>query len=158
LKWHRETKELPVYALGVSKGGTKLKQSDDQTPAQPVAPASLVRGAPLPRGMMRNARGYLEGTGVPLSEVVVALGQQLQRPIVDKTGLTGLYDIKLQWTPDPVGSGPSKRPEEEGARRTDQNGVSIFAAIEEQLGLRLESTRGPIEVIVIDHAEKPDAN
>ena len=126
-------------------------------PAQPVVPASLVRGAPFPRGAVRNARGYLEATGVPLSEVVVALGQQLQRPIVDKTGMTGLYDIKLQWTPDPVGVGPSKAPEEEGARRVE-NGVSIFTAIEEQLGLRLESTKGPVEVLVIDSVQRPSEN
>jgi uncharacterized protein (TIGR03435 family) len=146
------------FALYVSKGRTKLKKSDDQTPAQPVAPTSLVRGAPIPRGVVRNARGYLEAAGVPLSEVVVALGQQLQRPIVDKTGLTGLYDIKLQWTPDPIAGGPSKAPDEEAARRVDPNGVSIFTAIEEQLGLRLESSKGPVEVLVIDSVQKPSEN
>jgi uncharacterized protein (TIGR03435 family) len=105
LKLHRETRELAVYELTIAKGGSKVKRSEDQTPfklpgrgAPPLPPPQ--RGGPMPRGSMRVGRGDLLATAVPFSNFAMALSQQLGRTVVNKTGLTGLYDIHLQWTPD----------------------------------------------------------
>jgi uncharacterized protein (TIGR03435 family) len=161
LKMHRETRELPVYELIEAKGGAKLKLSDDQTPLRfpergAPPPPLPQRGAPMPRGGMRMGRGDLEATGVPLANFIQALSQQLGRPVIDKTGLKGLYDFKLQWTPEPgqgpvVPGGPEPPP-------PPADGPSIFTAIQEQLGLRLESTKGPVEVLVVDSVQKPSEN
>ena len=114
----------------------------------------------MPRGSMRMGRGELEATGVSLLGLVRALSAQLGQTIIDKTGLNGLYDFKLQWIPDMnQGVGPFGRTAPESPPpATDPAGPSIFTAIQEQLGLRLESARGPMEVIVIDSVQKPSAN
>ena len=89
------------------------------------------------------------------------LARQLGRPVIDRTGLTGRYDIKLQWTPDPgqnaapLGGAPLPGVD---PPPSDPNGPSIFAALQEQLGLRLESQKAPVELIVIDRVEKPSEN
>jgi uncharacterized protein (TIGR03435 family) len=166
LKFHRETKELPVYELTVAKGGPKLKPSEDQSPFRPpergaAPPPPLQRGAPIPRGNMRMGRGNLEAAGVSFSSFVMALSQQLGRTVIDKTDLKPLlYDIKLQWTPD-VGQGGGPLGPPPGAAEPpppDPSGPSIFTAVQEQLGLKLESTKGPVEVIVIDSVQKPTEN
>jgi uncharacterized protein (TIGR03435 family) len=81
----------------------------------------------------------------------------LGRPVIDKTGLQGFYDIKLQWTPE-LGQGPVPSGGSEPTPPPDASGPSIFTAIQEQLGLRLESAKGPIEVLVIDSVQKPTEN
>ena len=187
LKAHKETKELPLYELVVVKGGAKMKMSDDQTPPAPPAlpdrgapprgagPGPDARGAlagprggpgagpfsggPPPRGAFGGGRGNMQGTAVPISTLVGFLTQQLGRPIVDKTGLTGLFDLKLEWSPGseqapgPFGPNPEAPPPP-----ADTIGPSIFTAIQEQLGLRLESTKGPVEVVIIDGAQRPTEN
>src|SRR5204863_4597791 len=105
LKMHSETKELPVYELVIAKGGSKMKLSADQNPVrQPERGASPPpppqRGGPMPRGSMRIGRGELETNGIPLFNFIQVLSQQLGRPVIDETGLKGLYDIQLQWTPE----------------------------------------------------------
>lgn len=149
LTLRRETKEEPVYALVVAKGGPKLKESE----------AKETRG---PGGMMRMGRGQLSGQGVPLDMLARTLSNQLGRPVVDKTGLKGNFDFSLQWTPDPGQSGtPFGGPPPAGADAPpppDPNGPSVFTALQEQLGLRLESQRGPLEILVIDRVEKPSEN
>jgi uncharacterized protein (TIGR03435 family) len=109
---------------------------------------------------MRMGRGVLEATGVSLLGFLRALSAQLGQPIIDKTGLNGLYDFKLQWIPDMnPGVGPFARPGPESPPpASDQAGPSIFTAIEEQLGLKLESSKGPIEVLVIDSVSRPTEN
>jgi uncharacterized protein (TIGR03435 family) len=140
---HRETKEAPVYALVVAKNGPKLQESKEGGP----------------RLMM--GRGQLNGQGALMEMLANVLSGQLGRPVLDKTGLQGKYDFKLEFTPDPgqgaepfggLGPGPDAPPP------PDPNGPSIFAAIQEQLGLRLESTKGPVEMIVIDRVEKSSEN
>jgi len=90
--------------------------------------------------------------------LIQVLSQQLGRAVIDKTDLKGEYDFLLKWTPEPgqgfgpLGPGPDAPPP------ADPNGPTIFTAIQEQLGLRLESIRGPVETIVIDSAEKPTDN
>ena len=87
--------------------------------------------------------------GVPLSNFVRNLGGMTGRFVIDKTGLTGPYDLDLQWTADPAVGGPPQQSAALG------DGASLFAAIQEQLGLKLEAKRGPVEVLVIDSAERP---
>src|SRR6267143_175419 len=160
LKMHRETKELPVYELVAAKGGSKMKLSEDQGPMRPPErasppPALPQRGGPMPRGSMRMLRGDLEANGVPLFNFIQALSQQLGRTVIDKTELKGFYDIRLQWTPE-LGQGPLiPGGPEPPPPPPDNSGPSIFTAIQEHLGLRLESARGPVEVLMIDSVQKP---
>ena len=169
LKFHRETKEFPVYELSIAKGGPKIKLSEDQTPFRPPergapTPPLPQRGGPMPRYSMRMGRGDLEAVALPLSSFIQTLSQQLGRRVMDKTDLKGLYDIKLQWTPDagqgggpfgPFGPGPGGP---EPPPPADPSGPSIFTALQEQLGLRLESTKGPVDVLVIDSVGRPSEN
>jgi uncharacterized protein (TIGR03435 family) len=118
---------------------------------------------PLPRGSSGrgsiNGRNTFQGTAIPVSAMVTGIQGQLDRPVVDKTGLMGLFDIKLEWTPGaeqppgPFGPNPNAPPP-----APPEDAVSIFTAVQEQLGLRLESAKGPLEVIVIDSAQKPTEN
>ena len=146
LKIHRDTKEAAVYALVVAKNGPKLQPSDSKAAGQ--------------RGV-RMGRGMLNGQGVDLRMFAMILSNQLGRPVIDRTGLTGPFDVKLEWTPDPGESmGPKGVPPPgvEGPPPPDPNGPSIFTAVQEQLGLRLEPSKGPVELIVIDSVEKPSEN
>ena len=128
LKVHRETKEIPVYALVVAKGGSKLKE----------VPANTYGG-------YSTGPGMLKGHGIEISQFVLSLSGPAGRLVVDKTGLTGKYDLDLKWTPaDSQGS--------------DDSGPSIFAALEEQLGLKLESTKAPEDIVSVEHVERPTEN
>jgi uncharacterized protein (TIGR03435 family) len=163
---HRETKEVQVYSLVVAKNGPKLQESKpivadpDATPAPgPGRGGRGGRGGPG-LGMMGRG-GPLTGQQVPMEMLAVVLTTILNRPVMNKTGLTGNYDFTLTWTPDdsqaqgPAGGKPIDQP---SLPATDPNGPSIFTAIQDQLGLKLESGKGPIEIIVIDHVEKPSGN
>lgn len=143
---HHETRELPIYMLVIAKGGPKFKESAPDDPAS---------SAPRRRGMMSN-RGKMTGTDTQLSTLVTLLSRQLGRTIVDKTGLMGNYDFTLEWSPDNGAGAPPAAGA--GAQTSDQSGADIFTAIQEQLGLKLESSKGPVDVIVIDHIEKPAEN
>jgi bla regulator protein blaR1 len=163
-----DAKELPVYALVIAKGGPKLKDAappDVQT-GSASAPPSPGPGGTLPtppRGgfMMSMGRGgeaTLNSKGAPIANLINLLSQQVGRQIVDQTGLKGEYDISLKWTSDTgLGGGPFPV----GGDPTDANdngGTSIFTALQDQLGLRLESTKGPVDTIVIEHIEEPSEN
>jgi bla regulator protein blaR1 len=141
LRLHRESREEPVYELVVAGGGPRMKQAAD----------SLKQ----PQRGLRMGRGQLTGTAAPISILINQISQQLGRSVIDKTGLTGQYDFELKWTPEFNQSQAS--PADPGPQ-PDLGGPSIFTAIQEQLGLKLESTKGPVEVIVIDSAEKPSEN
>ena len=141
---HRETKEGAVYALVVAKGGPKLKENTE--------------GAGRP-GIFARRRGELTGTSALIQWLTQALSNQLSRPVVDKTGLTSKYDFQLQWTPDPSQIPPGMPPPGvEALPPADPNGPDVFTAIQEQLGLRLESQKGPVDVLVVDRIEKPSEN
>jgi bla regulator protein blaR1 len=165
LKLHRETKESRVYALVVGKGGPKIKLSSDQISPDVNGPAP--RGAGPNRGAIRGGEGILVGNAVTLSWFATSLSQRVDRLVIDKTNLTGRFDIRLRWAPGPAeplfDSAGNRIPQ----TILDMNGVtvgpdpsgpSIFSAIQEQLGLKLESARAPLEVLVIDHVEKPSPN
>ena len=143
LLFHRETKELPAYVLVVAKGGPKLKESEA---------AGGGRG-----GRIMMGRGHIESLGAPVSNLVNQLANALGRPVIDKTELTGNYDFKLDWTPD-VGQGMMRAPGGDAPAPADTAGPSIFTALQDQLGLKLESTKGPVEILKIERAEKASEN
>jgi len=144
LKVHRETKEMPVYALVIGKNGAKLPASADRS----------ARGG-------RAAPGAWDLKNITTAALTAQLSRQLSRTVVDKTGLSDHFDVKLLWTPE-RGEGGSETlglpPGSEAAPPPVSIGPSIFTAIQEQLGLKLESTKGPVEIVLIDRAEKPSAN
>jgi uncharacterized protein (TIGR03435 family) len=150
LKYHRETRDLPVYELVIAKGGVKMQPAKEQDPAK------------ARHLMMVDGPGKLESTAMKVENLRHVLSQQLGRTVVDKTGLTGNYDFTLNWTPDQPTPGMAAQgdappaPSDDAASSTP--GPSLFTALEEQLGLKLESAKGPEEVIVIDHIEQPSAN
>jgi bla regulator protein blaR1 len=161
LALHHETKELSIYALVVAKNGSKLHESpntpDDAAPIGPPTP-----NGPQPRHSIRMGRGDLNINAENLDMFAEALSHQLGLLVVNKTGLKGNYDFKLKWTPD-EGQGrmvalPGGGPPGDAAPPPDANGPSIFTALQEQLGLKLESQKGPVDAIVIDHVERPSEN
>lgn len=142
LKAHFETREMPVYQLIIAKGGPKLKANSEVGKGMASISPSMIRGSDVP---MNSLLGMLES--------VPDIGG---RVVIDKTGLSGTYDFLLKWTPmEPMAplSGLSGT-----ARSADAEGVSLFTAIEEQLGLKLVPTKGPGQVLVIDHIERPSEN
>jgi len=102
-------------------------------------------------------RGVIDGQSMGMDMLVSQLANPLGRTVLDKTGLKGHYEIKLEWTPEEgAGRGPGDGPE--AAPPPDTTGPSLFTALQEQLGLKLESSKGPVEIIVIDRIEKPTEN
>jgi bla regulator protein BlaR1 len=166
LTLHHETKELPVYALVVAKNGPKLHETAD-TPGDSAPPGPMgPPGGTTPRGrIMMNGRGELTVNGVALARFADVLSRQIGHIVVDKTGLTGNYDFTLKWTPDEgpgmmpggAGGGGDGRPRD-AAPPPDASGPTIFTALQEQLGLKLESQKGPVDSLVIDHVERPSEN
>jgi uncharacterized protein (TIGR03435 family) len=143
---HRETREAPVYALVVAKGGPKLQAVQESADGQVG---------------LRGGRGQLNGMAAQIPMLANLLSNQLGRPVIDKTELKGKYDFKLEWAPDPSQGGePGRLPPgvEVSPTSSDPDGPSIFTALQEQLGLRLESQKGPVETIVIDRVEKATEN
>jgi len=132
---HNETKEAPIYELVVAKNGPKLQ------PAKPDQPTRMT--------IAGSGKATMEADQI--SALVYQLSLQVGRPVVDKTGLTGKYDIKLEWTRD---SGPGSV----DSASADVSGPSIFTAVQEQLGLKLNPSKGPVDTLVIDHVEQPTPN
>jgi uncharacterized protein (TIGR03435 family) len=153
---HKESKESTIYALVVAKGGPKIKELPPETTPAPdpkdAPKESLDKPDPkrLPRGMMRMGPGELTAQGVKIISLANSLSNAVGHPVFDKTGLTGDYTYELKWAPDENHG--------DAASSADANGPSIFTALTEQLGLKLESQKGPVDVIVIDHAEKASEN
>jgi uncharacterized protein (TIGR03435 family) len=140
LAFHREMKEMPIYALVVSKNGAKLKEAKDEG-------ATQISGDGDEIVFERASMQQLAGT----------LARSVDRPVIDATGLKGLYNFRLAWADDnrPNPSAPSAGVV--GASGP-ADAPSIFTALQERLGLKLESRKAPVEVLVIDHIEKPSAN
>lgn len=165
LALHHETKEIPVYLLAIAKNGPKLRE-----PKPGEAYTNGVKdpgGAPLGPHAMGNMSlaGHVEltGQGASLDQLVNGLREYLGRKIVDNTGLKGNYDFKLTFDiPWSRGGQTPLFDGEDGSRQESGNGsapeVSVFTAFQEQLGLKLESRKGPVDVLVIDHVEKPSEN
>jgi uncharacterized protein (TIGR03435 family) len=131
-KFHRDVKKLPAYELTVTRSGPKFKRSIDQQ-----SPAG------------RLGRGEIDVQAQPFATFAYYLSRFLDRTLINKVDLTGLYDIKLQWNPD-------LKTEVEASTVSDK--PSIFTALQEQLGLKLDSGKAPVQVIVIDSVQKPSQN
>jgi bla regulator protein BlaR1 len=147
LVFHRESKEMPVYALVPGKNGPKLTESTGG-----------------PGGQMMMNRGQLTAKKITMTAFANQLSNQLGRNVLDKTGIKGDYDFKLEWTPDqnqPMG-GPMGGSKENGPEAPPPSvevaGPTIFTALQEQLGLRLESQKGPVSMLIVDTAEKASEN
>jgi len=158
LKYHTETKELPVYVLTQMKGGHKMKVVEEVAPTPGV-------GGPGPGGRapqrIMMGRGQFKGESVPMSMLVQQISQVLGRTVIDNTGLPGTYEVDLQWTPEPGhgGGGPGGPPASADAvAGADTSGPTIYTALREKLGLKLDSQKGPVEIMVIDSVAKPTEN
>jgi uncharacterized protein (TIGR03435 family) len=129
LELHREPRKIAHLLLSVGKGGPKFTESSPDTPG----------------GRVSYMPGNLEYRRIAVSAFAVLLSRVMKEPVLDKTGLTGLYDLKLEWTPDDAApaedAGPTPKPD-------------VFTAIQQQLGLKLEHSKEPLEVLVVDRAEK----
>ena len=147
LTFHREPKELRVYALTIAKGGSKLKESAVSPEASPEGPPPLifVVSPQLVRLPGRNA------TMADLASVMQRAA--LDYPVLDKTGLSARYDFDLEFTPDETVFGGML-----GKGSDDSSRPDLLAAISQQLGLKLEATKGLVETMVIDHVERPTQN
>jgi len=129
---HRETKVMPAYTLVVAKSGFKLKEGGNDA-----------------RGNMSSGRGKFKAQGISIADFARYLAGTLDSPVADMTGIKGIFDMTLEWAPD------------EGAAPAEPDApvrASIFTALQEQLGLRLETQKAPVEMIVIDKIEKPGEN
>jgi bla regulator protein BlaR1 len=159
---HYETKELPVYVLLVARNGPKFHEAaitpTGSTPPNPRGPSSVP-----PKGsyIRMGGRGQLDAVDANLDMFIDVLSQQIGRIILNQTGLKAKYDFTLKWTPDEghpemfkgAGALPS-----EAAPPPDTSGPTIFTAMQEQLGLKLEAQKSSMPVLIVDHIERPTEN
>lgn len=136
LKTHTETKILPIYELVVIPGGPKFKPSGDQTKTGDGS--TSIQGS--------RTRGKLTAQDIPMISLAKSLAGQVHRTVIDKTGLTGNFDLALQWSND------------ESTEAGAESDPTIFTAVQEQLGLKLQPAKGPVETLVVDHAAMPSEN
>ena len=145
LKVHTETKTLPVYEMVVVKDGPKFKASAPEGSPEDKSLNGVARGAMTFQSTVQNTE--LTGHAIPLASLTNMLTDQLHRTVIDKTGLTGQYDLLLKWTSDDTSDASS-----------DSSTPSIFTALQEQLGLKLQSSKGPVDTLVVDRVEMPSEN
>jgi uncharacterized protein (TIGR03435 family) len=176
LATHLETRELPVFNLVMARADGRLGPGLTPTSAEcraileeraaamkaaagggppPPLPSFPGPNDPLPCGFLRTPPGNVAGSGRPIAQVVPTLADFVGRPVIDRTGLTDLYDFSLKFIPTGRVAGPFGPPPGAPEPVVDPDAPSLFTAVQEQLGLRLESSRGPVEVSVIDRLEKP---
>ncbi len=142
LKFHRQEKEFAIYALSVARGGPKL-----QAAAKPDDPPQLV-------GVVYPGKIEVPAKSVTMDDFVAMLQRAtLDRPTVNRTGLTGKYDFNLYWAPDETQYGGQVP-----VAGADAPSPPLFTAMQEQLGLKLEATRGMVSAMVVDEVERPSAN
>jgi len=141
LVFHREQRAIPGYRLVLGKGGLKAQAS-----------------APDRGSVGRSQRERIEAEGCTMAQLALKLAEALHQPVLDATGVAGKFDLKLEWTPDDMQAKPPSADQRSGNAPEPGAGPSIFAALQEQLGLKLEGSKVPAEILVIDSAEKPSAN
>lgn len=145
LKFHNTSKEMPVYALVVAKNGLKMKEAHGgDTYANGFKDRN---GTAAGSGLLWLGPGHLVGQGASVETLVSMLSGDMDRMVVDRTGLTGRYDFELQFAA-----------EAKTGDAAENAGPSAFTALEEQLGLKLEPAKAPVEFVVVDHIERPTEN
>jgi uncharacterized protein (TIGR03435 family) len=157
LQSHRESRELPIYVLTVGKNGSHIQPASEKTcvpfdPSNPSLPQAQGRNPSEVCGFIGMGRGSLNANQVTMEALTMAFSQLLGRAVVDKTGITGEVDAHMTFILDQPAN-PTLP-----STATDPGPPSIFTAIQEQLGLKLDSAKGPVEVLVVDHAERPTEN
>jgi uncharacterized protein (TIGR03435 family) len=147
LKFHREKKEMTAYVLTVAKGGIKITEDTSNPNGLPGFGGAGVRGLNVRNATMQEFVEFLQANALDL-------------PVVDQTGLGGKrYDFILKWTPDGAQAAQGATPESGGGAAANVEAPpDIYLAMQQQLGLKLESTKAPVEMFVIDHLEKPSEN
>jgi bla regulator protein blaR1 len=169
LETHFEDREMPIYALVPARSdgklGPQLKKSETDCDAIRAAGRGRGGAAPLPqpgepmRCGIRIGPGNMAVGGSSMAQVANTLAQFAGRIVFDKTNIAGNYDLTLTWTPEQLAQRPPGAPEPlVNGVPIDPNGPSLFTAVQEQLGLKLESQRAPVKVLVIDRAEHPTEN
>lgn len=136
LKTHIEVKQLPVFDMSIAKGGIKFHEVSHADPSDK-------------QGMVTFSNTEITGYGVPVGNLVMVLERHVERNVIDKTGLTGKYDFHLKWRPEEAGS---------DAGLDDDAAPAFFTALEEQLGLKLQSSKGPVDTLVVDNIAAPSEN
>lgn len=179
LAMHTESRELPIYALVTARSDKKLGPQIHSTTidCEPLAaqstlkenqgkektkeatrsapPASRAPGQKPPCAMTMEP-GRMSASGMTMAMLAGSLSGSVQRTVLNRTGITGSFDLKLAWTPDQMPQGlAAGNPSKNKSTKVDPNGPPIFTALQEQLGLKLVSTKGPVDVLVVDHAERP---
>lgn len=152
LKIHHETREALVYTLIVARGGIKM---------QPSSPAPAgAKANPRRSEMSADSKGItLVGHKADITAIVRAVSLAIGSTVVDKTGLTGTYDYRLEYAPESRAGMPAMHTPDVGPSAPPEiSGPSIFTAVQEQLGLKLEAKKEKVDVIVIDHIEQPAPN
>lgn len=145
--FHREPKELPIYAITIAKGGPRLKES---TALPGMLPELTNTIYPEEKG---GVHVLLPARNATIMQFAAMMQRTvLDRAVVDQTGLSGTYDFDLEWTPDEGQFGGNL------PRSVESTKPSLFTAMQEQLGLKLEATKGPVQALVIDRVERPSEN
>ncbi len=156
-----DMREMPTYSLvparADGKAGAQLRKSDANCSGPASAPTAPPAPGQLPPCGFNLGFGNLKARGSTMPVLASALSTFAGRIVVDRTGLAGAYDVDLNWTPDqiPRPAGGGDQPVQVNGATVDPNGPSLFTALQEQLGLKLESTKGPVDVLVVERAEKP---
>jgi uncharacterized protein (TIGR03435 family) len=158
---HHETRDMPIYALVIaSDKAPRLRRSQVDQAACEARRAAIQRREPVPPpvpgaipicGTGRTNPGTITAVGFPIESLSSSLGRFVDRVVTNNTSLTGLWDFELTWTPEQLPQLTVGAP----SINVDPNGPSIFTALQEQLGLKLDSRKGPVDVVVVDHVERP---
>jgi uncharacterized protein (TIGR03435 family) len=156
---HTESREMPVYELVPARKDGRLGEKLQQSPVDCTAFAAGQAPPPSPQSdeppcAVMGTPGRYQMRGFPISRLAQILGSPLNRFVVDKTGLTGTWNLKLEFTPDHMPNLPPGAPPP-GVTLPSPDAPSLFTAVQEQLGLKLEPARGPVTVLVIDRIERP---
>jgi uncharacterized protein (TIGR03435 family) len=158
---HDETRELPIFALTVARSdgklGPQLSKSTFDCAAYLAGPHGPPEPGRTPNCATRIGPGALFGKAISMAQLATSLAPFVSRFTIDKTGLTGGFDVELRWTPDQASSNIAATNSLPGAA-PDSSGPFIFVALQEQLGLKLASEKGPVVVLVVDHLEEPSVN
>ena len=162
LRFHRETRERPIYQIVIAKNGVKLNSVDSSSTTG--APGTSPPSQTFPPGAVSSGPGRVEASAISMAQLAGVLSAILGRPVIDMTGLLGTFAVKLSFA---VGGGPPL-PKTGGAANQvgpivrgvtpAETPPSIFTAVTEQLGLKLESSKGPVETVIIDNIERPSEN